>query len=212
MFSIYLTKLTMIVSSFRVTWFKKLMHFTWGGLLDFLEHCKHTGRCVNLVRLSQIASAPIKRIDTHAHHCDRSVTATIFANGTYFMGVPRNRMPFVTTFIQLCSEYVTQEALEGLWRLQRWRTNNSYGEICWFLLNLFQFSWSIFCECLIISVNSVLQKRIQELFLLYDAQFQVSSSNITNVKINVVALSYSIYLGNIQYIIWIMLPSGLADL
>jgi hypothetical protein len=27
-------------------------HFTCGGLLDFLEHCKHTGQCVNAVRLS----------------------------------------------------------------------------------------------------------------------------------------------------------------
>jgi hypothetical protein len=55
MFSIRLTKLTMNVSRFHVSWIQETdyrAHFTCGGLLDFLEHCKHTGQCVNAIWLS----------------------------------------------------------------------------------------------------------------------------------------------------------------
>jgi hypothetical protein len=54
-FSIHLTKLMMNVNRFHVSCIQETdysPHFTCGGLLDFLEHCKHTGRCVNLVRFS----------------------------------------------------------------------------------------------------------------------------------------------------------------
>jgi hypothetical protein len=54
-FSIHLTKLTMNVSRFHVSCIQETdyrPHFTCGGLLDFLEHCKHTVQCVNMVRLS----------------------------------------------------------------------------------------------------------------------------------------------------------------
>jgi hypothetical protein len=55
MFSIHLTKLTINVSWFHVSWIQETdyrPHFTCGGLLDFVGHCKHTGRCINLVQLS----------------------------------------------------------------------------------------------------------------------------------------------------------------
>jgi hypothetical protein len=54
MFSIHLTKLMMNVSRFHVSWIRGKdyrLHFTCAGLLDFLEHFKHTGRCIKMVRL-----------------------------------------------------------------------------------------------------------------------------------------------------------------
>jgi hypothetical protein len=59
----------------------------------FLNVLKHTGRCVNVVRLSANSSVPSKRTNklcTHEHHSDRSVAAAIFANGTYFVVIPRS--------------------------------------------------------------------------------------------------------------------------
>jgi hypothetical protein len=56
MFSIHLTELTMYVSRIHVSCIQETdyrPHFTCGGLLDFLEHFKHTGRCVNVVLLSK---------------------------------------------------------------------------------------------------------------------------------------------------------------
>jgi hypothetical protein len=47
--------MTMNVSHFHVSCIQETdysPHFTCGGLPDFLEHCKHTGRCATAVRLS----------------------------------------------------------------------------------------------------------------------------------------------------------------
>jgi hypothetical protein len=47
--------LTMNISRFHVSCIQETdygTHFTRGGLLDFLGHFKHTGRYVNVVRLS----------------------------------------------------------------------------------------------------------------------------------------------------------------
>jgi hypothetical protein len=66
-------------------------HFTCGGLLDFLEHFKHTGRCVNAVRLPAncvLASKRTNKLCMHVHHSDRSVAAAIFAKRTYFVDTP----------------------------------------------------------------------------------------------------------------------------
>jgi hypothetical protein len=55
MFSMHLTKLAMNVSRFHVSCIQETdyrLHFTCGGLLDFLEHCKHTGWCINMVQLT----------------------------------------------------------------------------------------------------------------------------------------------------------------
>jgi hypothetical protein len=55
MFSIHFTKLTMNVSRFHVPCIQETEyrpHITCDGLLNFLEHCKHTGLCVIMVRLS----------------------------------------------------------------------------------------------------------------------------------------------------------------
>jgi hypothetical protein len=46
----------MNVSRFHVSCIQEMdyrPHFICGGLLDFLENFKHTGRCVNMVRLSE---------------------------------------------------------------------------------------------------------------------------------------------------------------
>jgi hypothetical protein len=94
MFSIHLTKLMMIVNWFHVSCSQETdyrPYFTWGRLLDFLEHCKHIGHCVNAVCL-QIASVPSQRTNklcTHAHCCDHSIAVALFANGTYFVDMPR---------------------------------------------------------------------------------------------------------------------------
>jgi hypothetical protein len=96
MFSIHLTKLTMNISRFHVSCIEETNyrpHFTCGLLLDFLEHSKHTGRCVNVIRLSANcvrAFQKDQKLCTHAHHSDRSVAVTIFANGTYFVDMPRS--------------------------------------------------------------------------------------------------------------------------
>jgi hypothetical protein len=85
----------MNVNRFHVSCIQKTdyrPHFTSGGLLDFLEHFKHTGRCVKVVRLSAncvVHSKRINKLCTHAHHSDRSVAEAIFANGTYFVDTPR---------------------------------------------------------------------------------------------------------------------------
>jgi hypothetical protein len=55
MFSIHLIKPTMNVSRFRVSCIQEMdyrRHFICSGLLDFLEHCKHTGRCINVIWMS----------------------------------------------------------------------------------------------------------------------------------------------------------------
>jgi hypothetical protein len=64
-------------------------HVRWSS--RFLEHFKHTGRCIKWFDCLQIASVPSKRTNKlcmHAHHSDRSVAAAIFANGTYFVDTP----------------------------------------------------------------------------------------------------------------------------
>jgi hypothetical protein len=66
MFSIHLTMLIMNVSRFHVSCVQETdcrPHFTCGGLLNFLEHFKHTGQCVNIVCL-QMASVPSKKKKT----------------------------------------------------------------------------------------------------------------------------------------------------
>jgi hypothetical protein len=71
-FSIHLTKLTMNVSRFRVSCIQETdyrPHFTCGGLLDFLEHCKHTGRCVNVVRLSANCVHAFQKDQQTLHTC-----------------------------------------------------------------------------------------------------------------------------------------------
>jgi hypothetical protein len=56
-------------------------HFTCSGLLDFLEQCKNTGQCVNVVRLSANCDRAFQRtykLCTHAHRLDRSAAAAVF--------------------------------------------------------------------------------------------------------------------------------------
>jgi hypothetical protein len=77
------------VSSIQETDYRA--HFTCGGLLDFLEHCKHIGQWVNPIRLSAncVRAFPKdQKLCTHAHRHDRSATAAVFANGTYFVYTP----------------------------------------------------------------------------------------------------------------------------
>jgi hypothetical protein len=72
MFSIYLTKSTMNVSRFHVSCIQETdyrPHFTYGGLLDFLEHCKHRGQCVNLVRLSANCVCAFQKNQQTLHAC-----------------------------------------------------------------------------------------------------------------------------------------------
>jgi hypothetical protein len=72
MFSVRLTKLTMNVSRFHVSCIQETdyrPHFTCGGLLDFLEHCKHTGRGVNAVWLSSNWVRPFPKDQQTLHKC-----------------------------------------------------------------------------------------------------------------------------------------------
>jgi hypothetical protein len=91
----------MNVSRFNVSCIQETdyrAHFTRGGLLEFLEHCKHIDQCVNAVRLLQIASVHSRRTNklcTHAHRRDRSVPAAIFANKNYFVDSPRTLLSFL---------------------------------------------------------------------------------------------------------------------
>jgi hypothetical protein len=95
MFSIHLTNLTMNVSRFHVPCMQETdygEHFACGGLLNFLEHSKHTGQCVKAVRLCKSRPPlPKQRTNkpyTYAHRRDRSASAAIFANVTYFVDTP----------------------------------------------------------------------------------------------------------------------------
>jgi hypothetical protein len=44
-------------------------HFTCGGLLDFCEHFKHTGRCVNMVWLSANCVRAFQKDQQTLHAC-----------------------------------------------------------------------------------------------------------------------------------------------
>jgi hypothetical protein len=95
MFSLHLTKLTMNIGCFHISYIQRRdyrPHFTCGGLLYFLEHFKHAGWCLNVVLLSVNcvhAFQKDQQLCTHAHHSDCSVAAAISANRTYFMDTPR---------------------------------------------------------------------------------------------------------------------------
>jgi hypothetical protein len=72
MFSIHLTKLTISVSRLHVSCIQETdhrPHFTCGGLLHFLEHCKHTGRCVNAVRLTANGVRAFPKDQQTLHKC-----------------------------------------------------------------------------------------------------------------------------------------------
>jgi hypothetical protein len=72
MFSIHLIKLMMNVSQFHISYIQETdyrPHFTCGGLLDFLEHCKHTGRCLNMVRLSANCVHAFQKDQQTLHAC-----------------------------------------------------------------------------------------------------------------------------------------------
>jgi hypothetical protein len=72
MFSIHLTKLTMNVSPFHVSCIHETdyrPHYTCCGLLNFLQHFKHTGRCVNAVRLSANGVCAFQKDQQTLHAC-----------------------------------------------------------------------------------------------------------------------------------------------
>jgi hypothetical protein len=54
-------------------------NFTCSRLLDFLEHCKHTGRCVNAVRLSAngVRAFPKDQQTLHTHTYYRDCSGNI---------------------------------------------------------------------------------------------------------------------------------------
>jgi hypothetical protein len=85
----------MNVSRFHVSCIQETdytAHFTCGELLDFREHFEHTGRCINVVRLSANcvhAFPKDQQLCTHGHRRDCSAAAAIFSNGTYFVDMPR---------------------------------------------------------------------------------------------------------------------------
>jgi hypothetical protein len=87
-------KVDMIVGLFHVSCAQETYyrpHFKCGGFLDFLEHFKDPGQCVNAVRLSAdgIRAFPrTNKICMHAHHHDHSTAAAIFANITYSVDMP----------------------------------------------------------------------------------------------------------------------------
>jgi hypothetical protein len=87
-------------------------HFTCDWLLDFLEHCKHTGRCVNAVRLS---ANGVRAFPKDQHHRDRSAAATIFANVTYFVDTPRIRPTFLSAFQNLITLSITSVFCPTIW-------------------------------------------------------------------------------------------------
>jgi hypothetical protein len=72
MFSIHLTKLTMNVSRFPVSCIQETdyrAHFSCGGLFSSLEHCKHTGRCINAVWLSANGVRALPKDPQTLHAC-----------------------------------------------------------------------------------------------------------------------------------------------
>jgi hypothetical protein len=72
MFSIHLTKLTMNVIRFHDSCIHETdyrPHFTCGRLLDFLEHFKHTGRCVNVVQLCSNCVHAFRKDQQTLHAC-----------------------------------------------------------------------------------------------------------------------------------------------
>jgi hypothetical protein len=71
-FLIHLTKLTMNVKRFHVSLIQEMdyrPHFTCGGLLDFLEHFKHTGRCIIVVRMSENSFRAFQQHQQTLHAC-----------------------------------------------------------------------------------------------------------------------------------------------
>jgi hypothetical protein len=85
-------KLTMNVSWIHVSCIQETdyrPHFKCGGLLDFLEHYKHTGQCVNTVQLSanRVCDFPKEQQTLHAcaplwpQHCN-------ICKQTYFVDMP----------------------------------------------------------------------------------------------------------------------------
>jgi hypothetical protein len=72
MFSIHLTQLMMNISRFRVCCIQETDYrprFTCSGLLDFLEQFKHTGRCVDVVRLSAYWAHAFQKDQQTLHAC-----------------------------------------------------------------------------------------------------------------------------------------------
>jgi hypothetical protein len=132
MSSIHLTKLTMNVSRFHVSCIQEMhyrLHFTCGGLLDFLEHFKHTRRCVNVVRYSANcvrAFQKYQKLCTHSHHSDRSVAAAIFANGTYFVDTPRifYSSGIIWTPVPLHRSHPTPPLLNGAQSNNVWKSGS----------------------------------------------------------------------------------------
>jgi len=46
--------------------------------------------CSDVCKLRPCLDKESKNLGTHAHHRDHSAAAAIFANGTYFLDIPRN--------------------------------------------------------------------------------------------------------------------------
>jgi hypothetical protein len=75
-FSIHLTKLTMNVSQFHVSCIQETdyrPHFMCSAFLDFLVHCKHTGWCVNVVRLSADCVCAFQKDQQTLHICSGNI-------------------------------------------------------------------------------------------------------------------------------------------
>jgi hypothetical protein len=118
-FSTHLTKLRMNVSQFHVSCIQVTdyrPHFICGGLLHFLEHSKHTVRCVNAVclQMASVHSIRTNELCMHVHHSDHRTAASICANETYFVDTPRTVSPFRWISVEAVDVIMKKAKIEAL--------------------------------------------------------------------------------------------------